>query len=521
MIPHLNELYNESVKRGVRFYGIVSNPHVNWKEAREFVEEFSIEFPLLFDSNGDLAQRMNPVVVPQCFVFDQFDNRVYYGRINDQYAAIGKFNNQIRHADLLNAIHAAAKGEKLEVSFQEPKGCIFESWDNEDREVEYNRDIAPIIAANCASCHRPGDIAPFPLLSYEDVFRRGRMIAYVTKTRYMPIWKAGNESAKFANQHRLSDYQIELIDKWIKSGKKQGKEGNLLPVENNEVKEWPLGEPDLILKMEPYDLPASGDDQYRVFVMKNAIPKGKVIKALDFKPGDKSVVHHSTIFIDYTKTLRKYDAEDPKPGYDAFEKGGTMEFGSAITIGNWAPGIGPYMYPENVGFYAEGAADIAFENHYHLSGKATTDESYIGIYYADSYPDKYITGSIMGTQKLHIKAGEEKATQKVWTYVPADIELFDLTPHMHYIGTSVKVEIDYPDNKHEVLLDLQDWDLRWQNVYTLRELKLIPKGSVITATFTYDNSDNNHDNPYYPAQDMYWGGGQMMKCAKFILAMYR
>ena len=116
---------------------------------------------------------------------------------------------------------------------------------------------------------------------------------------------------------------------------KEGESKELLTAKHEEAQEWKLGKPDLILKMDPYQLPASGDDEYRVFVMKDAIPKGKVIKAIDFKAGDASVVHHSTIFIDYSKKLRAYDASDPKPGYDAFEKGGTMEFGSAVPVCGW------------------------------------------------------------------------------------------------------------------------------------------------------------------------------------------
>lgn len=506
-IPHLNELYQLSEAENVKFYGIVSNPNVHWGEAQAFVDEYKIEFPLLYDANGDLAQRMNPVVVPESFVYDIYDRRVYYGRVNDQFSEIGSFNKQIRNADLKNAIQAVADGKTVDVLHQPAKGCIFESWDDKKQTVNFNQHIEPIIRANCGSCHRPNDIGPFSLITYNDVARRARMIEYVTKVGYMPIWKATKGEGKFANEHRLSDYQIGLISKWTNSGKEEGKTKDLMPQPKAPESEWKLGEPDLILKMEPYDLPASGDDQYRVFVMKNAIPKGKVIQAIDFKPGDKAVVHHSTIFVDYTRTLRKYDQEDPAPGYDAFEKGGTMEFGSAITIGNWAPGVGPYAYPEGVGFYVEHGADLAFENHYHLSGKATTDESYIGVYFADKTPDKYITGSIMGTQKLHIEAGDSNATKKVWAYVPADIELFDLTPHMHYIGEEVRVEVEFPSGEKQVLLDLKKWDLRWQSVYTLRELMLIPKGSIITAEFRFDNSDDNHDNPYFPAQDMYWGWG--------------
>ena len=507
MIPELNEIHKEALQNDVRLYGVISNSKATWKEAKKIKEEFGIQFPLLFDSNGDLANQINPTVVPESFVFDTEDHLKYHGLINDLFADIGKVNKNPKHNDLLDAIKAVSLGQEVQNPHQPAKGCIFQPWPKNLSGVTYNKEIEPILRANCSNCHKPNDIGPFPLLTYNDVSRRGSMIEFVTRKKYMPIWKAEKGHGKFANEHTLSNYEIGLISEWVKSGMKEGKKEDLLPHSAPNENEWKLGKPDLVLEMEPYDLPASGEDQYRVFVMKNKIPKGKVIRAIDFKPGDPSVVHHSTIFVDYTGKLSKYDKEDPEPGYDAFKKGGTMEFGSAVPICGWAPGVGPYSYPDGVGFYVEHSARVAFENHYHLSGKATTDKSLVAIYYADKPVHKYITGSIIGTQKLQIPANTASFKKSIWTYVPADIELYDLTPHMHYIGKSVTVEVQLPNGTTKNLLKLNDWDLRWQSVYTLRNLTLIPKGSIIKADFEFDNSDDNPDNPYYPSQEIYWGWG--------------
>ncbi|MEM7371930.1 MAG: redoxin domain-containing protein [Bacteroidota bacterium] len=507
MIPELNNIYREAQEREVRFYGVISNDKASWQEAQAFKKEFEIQFPLLFDANGDLAQRIKPTVVPECFVFDKNDKLEYHGRINDQFVAVGKINKNARNNELRDAIQAVASGNSPLVSHQAAIGCVFQPWPTEGRELTYNKDIEPILRANCSSCHQPNDIGPFPLLTYEDVSRRGNMIEYVTRKKYMPIWKADKDYGKFTNEHRLSDHEINFLKSWVRSGMAEGKPENLMPPIASKTNEWKLGPPDLVLEMEPYDLPASGDDQYRVFVMKEKIPKGKTIRAIDFKAGDPSVVHHSTIFVDYTGKLRAYDKEDPKPGYDAFKKGGTMEFGSAVPVCGWAPGVGPYSYPDGVGFYVEEGAYLAFENHYHLSGKATTDKSYVGIYYADQPVNKYITGSIIGTQKLQIPAKSPDFKKSIWTYVPVDIELYDITPHMHFIGKSVEIDVQLPDGDTKNLLKLSDWDLRWQSVYTMRELTIIPKGSIIRANFVYDNSDDNADNPHYPSKEMYWGWG--------------
>ena len=507
MVQSLNEISQEAEQKGVRFYGVISNSKATWQEAQSFKKEFDIQFPLLFDSNGDLAKEVNPTVVPECFVFDIEDQLVYHGRINDSYVAVGKTNRNIRNNDLLDAVRSVATGITSNKEHQTAIGCVFEPWTIDPKEVSYSKHIEPIIRANCVSCHKPNDIGPFSLQTYNEVSRRGRVIEFVTRKKYMPIWKGEKGFGKFANEHTLSDYEIDLISQWVKTGMNKGDDKDLLPKQTESETKWKLGEPDLVLEMEPYNLPANGDDQYRVFVMKNKIPKGKVIRAIDFKPGDPEVVHHSTIFVDYTGRLSQFDKEDPQPGYDAFKKGGTMEFGSAVPICGWAPGVGVYSYPDDVGFYVEQNATLAFENHYHLTGKPTTDKSYIGIYYADKPIKKYVTGSIIGTQKLQIPANTISFKKSIWTYVPTDIELYDLTPHMHYIGKSVSIEVLMPNGSTKKLLKLNDWDLRWQSVYTLRELTLIPKGSIIKADFEFDNSDDNADNPNYPSEEIYWGWG--------------
>ncbi len=517
-IPMLNRLYEQSKSLGVDFYGVLSHPSANWKEAQTFRDEFSIAFPILWDGNLDLALRLQPTVVPETFVINQQDNVIYFGRVNDQYEAPGKFNPKERSPDLKIAMEAVAAGKPLEFRTKKAVGCIFEAKGRGIDTPNYNRHIAPIIEGNCTSCHQVGEIGPFPLTNYQETSRRAQMIQYVTESRLMPIWKAEPGYGKFANEHYLSNYQIDLIRQWVAQGMEEGNPGDLLPRKKKEKPSWKMGEPDLIVTMEPYDLPAEGDDQYRVFVLDGVIPRGKILKGYEFKPGDNEVVHHSTVFVDYTGTLKKYDNSDPAPGYNAFEKGGTMEFGSAITIGNWAPGADVYTYPDGVGFYVESKADVAIENHYHLSGKATTDQSTVGLYFADaSETSEYATGSIVGSQKLMIKSGTAEHTEVIWTYVSADIKLIDLGPHMHYIGKSVKIEIVEPDGSSKPLLHIPDWDLRWQSVYTLREPILIRKGSLIKGTFVYDNSDDNYANPYYPAQDMFWGWGSNDEMLEFYL----
>ncbi len=517
-ILKLNTLTKMANEKGVQLYGVISAPHGKLAEAQSFVSEFDIQFPVLYDGNGDLAQRLSPSVYPESFVLDINDKLVYYGRINDQYAAVGKYNNTERSADLQKAITAVAKGQSLPYQHKKAVGCVFEPWENELKKVEFNQHIDPILRANCKSCHVPEAIGPFPLRNYEDAARRGQMIQYVTESRIMPIWKAQPGFGKFSNEHYLSDHQIKLIQDWVAQGTPEGKKEDLLPAYEAPKQTWQMGKPDMVLEMEAYKLPAKGDDQYRVFVLNGVVPKGKILKGYEFKAGDNSVVHHSTLFVDYTGTLDQLDQSDPLPGYDAFEKGGTMEFGSAISIGGWAPGVDARFYPDNIGFYIEADAQVAIENHYHLNGKATTDKSKVALYFADEKEvSEFASSCITGSQQVHIKAGDSNYTKTIWTYVPTDIKLIDFIPHMHYIGKEAKLELIEPDGNRVPLLHIVDWDLRWQGVYSLRAPLVVKKGSIIEGTFVYDNSDDNHDNPFYPAQDMFWGWGSTDEMLEFYM----
>ncbi|HYV74723.1 MAG TPA: hypothetical protein VFB24_10735, partial [Candidatus Binatia bacterium] len=178
-----------------------------------------------------------------------------------------------------------------------------------ERQVTFNRDIAPIVYHYCSSCHRPGEAGPFPLLTYQDVRKHGHQIVAVTQTRFMPPWLPEPGELKFADERRLTVEQIATIRKWVNQGMLEGKPADL-PPRPKFVEGWQLGQPDLILKAErPYMLPASGIDEYWNFILPVPIDGTRWVRAVEIHPGDKRFVHHANVYVDRYETARRMEKE--------------------------------------------------------------------------------------------------------------------------------------------------------------------------------------------------------------------
>ena len=456
--------------------------------------------------------RLRPTVVPEAFVVDAGGRLCYRGRIDDRFVAVGKPRTKVTHHELRDAIAALHTGGRAPES-QPAVGCIFEAWTAAVPEsVTYTRDIEPLLRANCVECHVPGGIGPFPLDSYSSAKRRARMVAAVCEERVMPPWRAAR-SGRFRDERILSERQIALFRAWADAGAPKGEADAALPALDRRATKWRLGKPDLVLKMpRPFEIPAEGNDIYRYFVLPPKFPKDVVVTAMDFVPGDPTVVHHMNSFVDYSGRARKKDAEDEAPGFSVFGDGGFFDYSGAdesgtIAVGGWTPGSDPYSLPPGYGIALERGGEVVIEVHYHLTGKATRDQSEIGFYFAKKPVSKYVDGMVIGTQELDIPANSGDYGRHSFMEVPADLVLTDITPHMHQLGKSLRATLIRPDGTFEPLITIRDWDLRWQNIYTFRQPLRVPKGSRIDVWFSYDNTEDNPDNPSSPPKRVRWGWG--------------
>jgi hypothetical protein len=392
--------------------------------------------------------------------------------------------------------------------------------------LTFNKDIAPIVFEKCASCHRPGEVAPFSLLNFQDAKKRAKQIAYVTEKRFMPPWKADPGDYEFKHERRLSSEQIGMIKQWVDEGAVQGNAKDL-PAPPKFIEGWQLGKPDLIVKMpEAFSVPADGPDIYRNFALPLNLGEDKWIKAVEFRPGARSIVHHSLFFYDATGNARKQDEEDPTPGYSggmgglgrAAFSGGNLRLGVGSqgtpigTLGGWAVGAQARILPEDLAWYIPRGADLILSTHFHPSGKAESEVSTVGIYFAAKPPTRKFTGiqlpPLFGIFKgLDIPAGTKEYTVEDSFTLPVDVKAFGVGAHAHYLGKQMKLTATLPGGQMKRLLWISDWDFAWQDQYQFKEFVSLPRGTKLHVKITYDNSADNPRNPVSPPKRVRWGEG--------------
>lgn len=502
----LNDLAKTAKKWDMQFIGVYSDPDLSLKTLRAHQASFKLEFPLVLDAIGDLGLRLKPTVIPEAFVINAKDQIIYRGLIDNRFADLGKKRRIITEHYLASAMKAVAKGLEATIKQTTPIGCLFEAWKEVPEEVNFNRHVEPLLRANCTNCHKPAGIGPFPLNNYAQSRRRAAMIADVTESGLMPPWRPEPQAHAFRDERRLSDRQKEILRLWALNRAPEGQPEERIAASTVSESPWPLGTPDLELQMvEPFQLPASGDDIYRYFVIPTGLISQKDMIALDLKPGDPQVVHHVNVFMDYEGRARAEDAKDDAPGFSVFGTGSFMEYDGVSAIGGWAPGADPYQLPKGLGIPIWGGGDLVIEVHYHLTGRPTQDQTKIGLYFSDKPVEQYVYGLFLGTQDVSIPAGDASYCREFFMDLPEEMTLIDIAPHMHYLGKTVDVTATLPNRKKLPLISIKNWDLNWQNIYVYTNPITLPAGSRIAARFTFDNSATNPANPNMPPKPVKWG----------------
>jgi hypothetical protein len=498
-ITKLNFLSRSFGKWDAQLLGVISDPRITRQQALDWAKARNVSFAVLFDASGELASVLQPQRTPHAFVIDRDGQVVYSGRIDDANPQLGREKHDAESYDLAAAVTDVLHGRPVKVAQTPPEGCEFESWDRRgetEGPVTFTRDIAPIVYANCVSCHRTGEVAPFPLMNYDDVAKRARMIARVTGSGFMPPWKplvAG--SAPMAHERRLSPREIELLAAWAKEGAPEGDPADL-PAAPRFATGWSLGEPDIVLEMpEGLTVPAAGRDIYRAFVLPVQLPQDAWVSAIEFKPGAPTVVHHAIFYLDSTGAARRRDAEDPLPGYLSFGGPGFVPSG---TLGGWAPGSKPEHLPESVGRLLPARSDLVLQVHYHPDGVERQDRSRVGIYLRKSPVRQRVATVLLSNREIDIPPGDENYVRMAEFVLPAETTIIGVMPHMHLIGREMRVWAEVPGEPDRAILHIIDWDFRWQDQYRLAKPMTLPAGATLRLRAVYDNSENNPDNPNRP-----------------------
>lgn len=367
------------------------------------------------------------------------------------------------------------------------------------RPVTFNRDIAPIMFRECATCHRPGEAAPFSLLTYEDAKRHAGQIRDVTASRIMPPWLPEPQELKFADELRLSQPEIDRIRNWVEQGAVEGDAADL-PAKPKFVEGWQLGQPDLILKAaKPLTLPAEGTDAYWNFIFPVPISETRWVKAVEIRPGDKQYVHHANILVDREGTLRTREAS-PGAGFGGMEiRVESQVFDPDSHLLFWKPGTVPVMEPEGMALRLDKGTDLVLNTHMQPSGKPEVIQPSIGLYFTPHPATKFpMLLQLEDDAKLNIPAGDRNFVVTDDFTLPVDVELLAIYPHAHYLGKDIEASATLPDGSKKTLIHISQWNLNWQAVYRYAEPVRLPKGTTVSLRYSYDNSEENPLNPNHP-----------------------
>jgi len=374
-----------------------------------------------------------------------------------------------------------------------------------DTPVTFNKQIAPIIFQNCSSCHRPGEAAPFSLLSYTDVSRKAKTIAKVTAARIMPPWKAEPASYPYRDERRLTDEQIALIKKWVDSGMPEGSAADK-PETPKFASGWQLGEPDLIVEMPAaYHVPADGPDIYRNLAVPLGLTEDKWITAIDMKPSARSVVHHVLYFADGSGRIHEKPQQGTEPGFSGMRAGG-----ASIPLGGWSIGAQPHFFPEGLALHLPKGSDLVVQYHFHPDGKPEMEKSLIGFYFAKQPPTRMLLRIQMPPDYslfsgLDIPAGDKDFVIRDSYTLPAAADGVGVSAHAHMLAKEMKMTATLPNGDVKTLLWIKDWDFAWQDKYFFQQLVPLPAGTRLDSEIHWDNSADNPRNPKNPPVPVSWG----------------
>lgn len=378
-------------------------------------------------------------------------------------------------------------------------------------EVTFAESIAPILHEHCIQCHRPGEIAPFALTTYQDVSERGARIAEVTASRMMPPWQPAHGFIEFLGERRLSDEEIGLIGSWVDQGMPLG-DPDRVPDVPTFPDEWQLGEPDLVLEMPAaFELPESGSDVYRNFVLPTGLSEDKWVRAVELRPRARAAAHHALFAYVEHGSFSARDGADGQPGF-----GGSMAVGfvpgqgNSGSLGGWAVGGQAMTFPEGMAVSLPADTDFLLQMHFHPTGKPEMERAQVGLFFSDTPPNKAMASvelpALFGFGAgIDIPAGEQRYVVRDAFTLPTDVLAHSAWGHAHYLGKELKLEATLPDGSAITLLWIPEWEFNWQEIYQFAAPVRLPMGTLVEATIRYDNSSENRRNPYDPPQRVRWG----------------
>ncbi len=514
-VPRLIEINHEFAKKGVVMLGINSNAHETVDDVARYVKETKIDFPVLKDPGNLVADAALIERTCETIVLDGFARIRYRGAIDDQYQQ-GKGKDAADHPYLRDALTALVSDKEIKVRATKVAGCLIDRvtpkptdaakaprlraaapeitkvLSGREKEhpvsigkVSYAGEVAGLIQTKCQACHRPGQVAPFSLLTYDDARKHAAMIREVLEDRRMPPWHADPRYGHFANDRSLSAQERATLLSWVDQGTPLGDIKDL-PAPRVFPEGWTIGKPDVVFEIpEPYYVPAQGVVSYVYFRVPTNFKEDRWIQAAEAAPGDRSVVHHIIVYVmDNSASGEGRRQPNHFCGY--------------------VPGDAPSVFPPGTAKRIPAGADLLFQVHYTPIGRVRTDRSKVGLVFAKTKPTREAFTIGIANPDLLIPPKADHVPVASSLVVPREVRVLSFMPHMHLRGKSFRYTFTKPGESPEVVLSVPGFDFAWQTYYVLEKPMVLPKGTRIDCHAEFDNSEGNPYNPD-PKEMVQWG----------------
>ena len=499
----LGRLAARYAPRGVHFVGVNANPQDTREAVATECRELELGIEVLKDHRQQLTRALEARTTTEVFVFDAGGALAYRGAVDDQYS-LGAAKPEPTVHWLVDALEATLAGETPAVEETEAPGCLLTILPEDElpAELTYASDIAPILRKNCEVCHRPGQVGPFSLQTYEKARGWGEMIADVVREDRMPPWNATEDyRGVFANERRLREKDKQKILQWVEGGMLRGNPEDE-PPPASWPEGWTIGEPDAVFSMGEamleetaadlteagYRVPREGTVEYQYFVTETDFPEDRWIQAMEVRPGAADVVHHVLVLL-----------HDPAEGPLNLNR--TEDFLTYLAVA--APGDLPTTFPEGYGKKLPAGSTLIFQLHYTPNGKERFDRSSMAMIFADEPPVFEVATHAVVNDRFRIPPGAGNHEVTAFQVLEEDTGVISFFPHMHTRGKDIKYVARYPDGTVEELL-YSDYDFNWQESYVYHDPKLLPSGTRLELIGHFDNSHENPNNPD-PDAEVEWG----------------
>lgn len=362
----------------------------------------------------------------------------------------------------------------------------------------FYRDVLPILQQRCQPCHRPGEIAPMPFLTYKQVRPWAKAIRESVLLKRMPPWFAEPGHGPFSDDRSLSAHEIQTVEKWVDSGAPEGDPRDAPPAPQW-IEGWNIRTPDVVFEMpHPFPIPAKGDVDYQYVVIPTGFTHDKWVEMAELRPGNRSVVHHAVVYIREPGSSWLRDA---KPGIPYVPPGNTPRerLSNGWTTSDillvYSPGSLAEDWGKSMGKLVKAGSDLVFQFHYTPKGRATSDQSKLGLVFHNIAPQKRVITLQLDNDRFVIPPETPHYRVEAWGTMPNDTEILSFFPHMHLRGESFEYNLIEPGGRRRTLLRVKPYNFYWQLSYRLAKPLPVKAGTKLECVADYDNSRNNPNNP--------------------------